>query len=106
MPQCEFLFSAVFVFQKSCTENILGIARDKNPGPYFSVTKPEPEGEQQRASRVSRDGPGAAIPGPALGVSLGPLGLHRLHSFAHCCLLIATLTREYNAVLLPLFPDN
>ena len=24
MPKCQFLFSAVFVFQKSCTRNILG----------------------------------------------------------------------------------
>src|SRR4051812_22365784 len=31
MPQCKFLFSAVFVFQKSCMGNILGIAREKNP---------------------------------------------------------------------------
>src|SRR4051794_13803057 len=34
MPQCQFLFSAVFVFQKSCTGNILGIERTKLPVPY------------------------------------------------------------------------
>jgi len=73
MPQCQFLFSAVFVFQKSCTVNILGIARDKIPGSYFSVTKPEPEGEQQRANRVARHGPGAANPWPAPALCLGPL---------------------------------
>jgi hypothetical protein len=30
MPQCQFLFSAVFVFQKSYTGNILGIGRNKS----------------------------------------------------------------------------
>ena len=35
MPQCQFLFSAVFVFQKSCTGNILGIGRNKNRSSYF-----------------------------------------------------------------------
>src|SRR3954451_21889536 len=43
MPQCQFLFSAVFVFQKSCTGNILAIARDKLPVPYNHVTKTVPE---------------------------------------------------------------
>jgi hypothetical protein len=30
MPQCQFLFFAVFVFQKSYTGNILGIGRNKS----------------------------------------------------------------------------
>ena len=34
MPQCQFLFSAVFVFQKSCTGNILGNGWDKNQKSY------------------------------------------------------------------------
>src|SRR3954452_11663025 len=45
MPQCQFLFSAVFVFQKICTGNILGIERDKFPVPYNHVTKTVPEGD-------------------------------------------------------------
>ena len=57
MPQCQFLFSTVFVFQKSCTGNILGIARDKNPKSYFSVTKPEPEDEVQEGLEGPRQGP-------------------------------------------------
>jgi hypothetical protein len=36
MPQCQFLFSAVFVFQKSYTGNILGIGRNKAWISYFS----------------------------------------------------------------------
>src|SRR3954462_8284823 len=39
MPQCQFLFSAVFVFQKSCIGNILGIAWDKLPALLNHVTK-------------------------------------------------------------------
>jgi hypothetical protein len=54
MPQCQFLFSAVFVFQKSSTGNILGIARDKNPTSYNSVTKPQPEGEMKWGHEVAR----------------------------------------------------
>jgi hypothetical protein len=35
------LFSAVFVFQKSYTENILGIGRNKFGNSYFTRTKDE-----------------------------------------------------------------
>ena len=35
MPQCEFLFSAVFVFQKSYTGNILGIGQFEDRSSYF-----------------------------------------------------------------------
>src|SRR3954451_20242409 len=45
MPQCQFLFSAVFVFQKSCTGNILEIAWDKLPVPLNHVMKIVPEGD-------------------------------------------------------------
>ena len=83
MPQCQFLFSAVFVFQKSCTGNILGIARDKNPVSYFSVTKTKPEGEQQKTSREATQGPGAGSPWPAPGPRVGPPGRLRLRHFAH-----------------------
>src|SRR3954469_17411359 len=83
MPQCQFLFSAVIVFQKSCTGNILGIARDKNPGPYFFITKPEPEGESKGGHRVARQPPGAASPRPAPGVCLAPPGSLRLRPFAY-----------------------
>ena len=51
MPQCQFLFSAVFVFQKSCTGNILGIGRNKNRSSYFyraeaKVREGDEEGHQ------------------------------------------------------------
>ena len=35
MPQCQFLFSAVFVFQKSYTGNILGIGQFEDRSSYF-----------------------------------------------------------------------
>jgi hypothetical protein len=57
------LFSAIFVFQKSYTGNIIGIERNKFQKSYFSRTK---DGDQTRAG----GGPGAALtpgrsgPGP------------------------------------------
>src|SRR3954447_17033692 len=74
MPQCQFLFSAVLVFQKSCTGNILGIARDKLPVPYNHVTKTVPEGDLMGASQVARPHPGAARPWPTPGWCLGQPG--------------------------------
>src|SRR3954453_24192361 len=75
MPQCQFLFSAVFVFQKSCTENILGIAWHKLPVPYNHVTKTVPEDDLRGASQVARPHPGAARAWPAPGWRLGPGGV-------------------------------
>jgi hypothetical protein len=54
MPQCQFLFSAIFVFQKSYTGNILGIGRNKSRTSYFywsfAKTEDETEGGQGPAS--------------------------------------------------------
>ena len=83
MPQCQFLFSAIFVFQKSCTGNILGISWDKVLVPYFHVTKTVPEGDLKGGSQVARPGPGAAWPWPAPGGGLGPPGRLRLRLFVH-----------------------
>src|SRR3954469_22545971 len=83
MPQCQFLFSAVCVFQKSCTENILGIARDKLPVPYNHVMKTVPEDDLRGASQVARPYPGAARAWPAPGWRLGPPRRPRLRLFAY-----------------------
>ena len=40
-----------FLFQKSCSTNILGIARNKDQSPYFSNTYTEFEGETKGAPR-------------------------------------------------------
>jgi hypothetical protein len=45
MPQCQFLLSAVFVFQKSYTGNILGIGRNKSRSSYLPEKKTESRGE-------------------------------------------------------------
>jgi hypothetical protein len=50
----SFLFSAIFVFQKSYTRNILGIGRNKSQTSYFyrsfAKTEDETEGGQGPAS--------------------------------------------------------
>jgi hypothetical protein len=51
MPQCQFLFSAVFVFQKSYTGNILGIGRNKAWSSYFPDTRWSPKQRRRRARR-------------------------------------------------------
>src|SRR4051794_38478957 len=83
MPKCKFLFSAVFVFQKSCAENILGIERDKLPAPYNYEGNTVPENDRRGVSQVARPHPGAASPGPAPGWCLGPPRLPRLRLFAY-----------------------
>jgi hypothetical protein len=54
MPQCQFLFSAIFVFQKSYTGNILGIGRNKSRTSYFyqsfAKTEDETKGGQEPGS--------------------------------------------------------
>jgi hypothetical protein len=50
----SFLFSTVFVFQKSYTANILGIGQNKFQNSYFSWTKDE---DRKRAG----GGPGASL---------------------------------------------
>src|SRR4051812_18123840 len=72
MPQCQFLFSAVFVFQKSCTENILGIARDKLPVPYNHVTKTVPENHRRGPARWPDTTPAR----PGLGLRQGGVWAH------------------------------
>jgi hypothetical protein len=70
MPQCQFLFLAVFVFQKSCTENILGIGRNKARSPYFAVTYTESKEETKEGTEAAT--PGGGTPGRAT-IWCGPL---------------------------------
>src|SRR3954462_1103238 len=76
MPQCQFLFFAVFVFEKNCTGNILGIARDKLPVPYNHVTKTVPEDDLRGASQTARPHKARPDPGPRLGGIWAHLGAH------------------------------
>jgi hypothetical protein len=70
MPQCQFLFSAVFVFQKSYTGNILGIGRNERQSSYLPDTKTESKGEMEESQEVAAPWGGAAYPlaTPAYGV--------------------------------------
>jgi hypothetical protein len=59
----SFLFSAVFVFQKSYTENILGIGRNKSRTSYFIEASQRPKRRQRGATgqphhRAARPAPG------------------------------------------------
>jgi hypothetical protein len=79
----SFLFSVVFVFQKSYTGNILGIGRNKSRSSYFSrhetESKAETEEDQGPAHhRVARPAPGprhqvVGPPDPPPNIALPPI---------------------------------
>src|SRR3954464_228930 len=87
MPQCQFMFFAVFVFQKSCTGNILGIAWDKLPALLNHVTKTVSEGDPRGGSQVVKPHPGVTKPWPTPRWRLGPPGRPRLRLFAYLFLV-------------------
>ena len=68
------LFSAVFVFQKSCTGNILGIGRNKSRSQYFTETKTKSGGGTKRRHRAATPALGAAWAWPAPRHGVGPPG--------------------------------
>jgi hypothetical protein len=47
MPQCQFLFSGVSLFQIFTEGNILGIGRNKSRSSYFADTKKDSKGETE-----------------------------------------------------------
>jgi hypothetical protein len=53
MPQCQFLFSAVFVFQKSYTRHILGIGRNESQSSYLPDMKTESKGETESSQEAA-----------------------------------------------------
>jgi hypothetical protein len=53
MPQCQFLFSAVFVFQKSYTGNILGIGQNESQISYLPDTKTESKEETKESQEAT-----------------------------------------------------
>jgi hypothetical protein len=77
------LFSAVFVFQKSYTENILGIGRNKTEVPIFPNTRRSPKQRRRGARgqphhRVARPSPWprhqvVGPPGPPPSAALPPI---------------------------------
>jgi hypothetical protein len=53
MPQCKFLFPAIFVFQKSYIENILGIGWNESQSVYLPDTKTESKGETESSQEAA-----------------------------------------------------
>jgi hypothetical protein len=53
MPQCQFLFFVVFVFQKSYTGNILGIGRNESQSSYLPDTRIESKGETEESQEAA-----------------------------------------------------
>jgi hypothetical protein len=70
MPQCQFPVFAVFVFQKSYIENILGIGRNKSQNSYFSRSIKESKAETEE-----HQGPGAPYGGVAEPLAAPPGGV-------------------------------
>jgi hypothetical protein len=60
MPQCQFLFSAVFLFQVFTQGNILRIGRNKSQSSYFADTKMESKGDTETSQEPATPGGGAA----------------------------------------------
>jgi hypothetical protein len=74
MPQCQYLFSVVFVFQKSYIGNILRIGQNEAQSSYFPRHETESKEETERGQEETTPsgGTGALLAVPPCGV--GPLG--------------------------------
>jgi hypothetical protein len=68
------LFSAIFVFQKSYTENIIGIGRNEAQSSYFPRLETESKAETEEGQEVATPpgGTGPPLATPPCGV--GPPG--------------------------------
>ena len=77
MPQCQFLFSAVFGFRKVTQEIFLKLDGTKTKVPIFTVPKQKSERETKKGTRTATPALGAAWPWPAPRHGVGPLGGHR-----------------------------
>jgi hypothetical protein len=71
MPKCQFLFFAVFVFQKSYTGNILEIGRNEARSSYFPQHETESKAETEEGQGVATPpggvGPPLDAPPPGVG---------------------------------------
>jgi hypothetical protein len=72
MPQCQFLFLAIFVFQKSYTGNILGIGWNKSQSSYLPDTKTESNVETEESQKAAAPWGGAAYPLATLASGVAP----------------------------------
>jgi hypothetical protein len=77
MQQCQFLFSAIFLFKVFTKGNILRIGRNKSQSSYFADTKTESKGETETSNEPTTPGGGTAHPLAAPPHGVGPSGAHR-----------------------------
>jgi hypothetical protein len=77
MPQCQFLFSGIFLFQVFTEGNILRIGQNKSQSAYLSDMKTESKGETETSQEPATPGGGAAQPLAAPPHGVGPSGAHR-----------------------------
>ena len=74
MPQCQFMFSAVFGFRKVTQEIFSELDETKAEVPIFTVPKRRTEDETKTGSRAATPALGAAYPGPTPRHGVGPCG--------------------------------
>jgi hypothetical protein len=78
MPQCQFLFSIVFLFQVFTEGNILEIGQNKSRSSYLSDTKTESKGETEKSIEPATPGGGTWAHRAPTDLSLSPINLlHR-----------------------------
>jgi hypothetical protein len=77
MPQCQFLFSIVFLFPIFIEGNILEIGRNKSQSSYFADTKTESKGETEMSNEPATPSGGVAHPLATPPHGVGPSGIHR-----------------------------
>ena len=83
MPQCQFLFSAVFGFRKVPQEIFSELDVTKANVPIFTVPKQRTEDETNTGAGVATPYLGAAYTWPVPRVGVGPSGVHRPRPLAH-----------------------
>jgi hypothetical protein len=74
MPQCQFLFSAVLVLQKSYIGNILRIGRNEAQSSYFPRHEKESKAKTEEGQEVATPPVGAGAPLAVPPYGVGPLG--------------------------------
>ena len=83
MPQCQFLFSAVFGFRKVTQEIFSELDVTKANVSIFTVPKRRTEDESKTGARAATPALRAAYPGPAPRHGVGPLRRHQPRPLAH-----------------------
>ena len=84
MPQCQFLFSAVFGFRKVTQEIFSELDMTKANVPIFTVPKRRTEDKSKMGAKVATPTLGAGYPPwPAPRYGVVPLWLHRPRPLAH-----------------------